>query len=537
VATAVPEATVVGDVADPDEKRSRPATLQGGLRIAWFVGLAVFAIQFVVLVQHSWYLWDHFDLTADFGQYSQAWQQIATGHLNPYDTTYPWNYPHYGYPFYQSDFELIMWPLAVFYWVWPHSIDLLIVQDAALAGAGLVAYRWALEHLQVHAPNRRFAVAIASCVGAVLVLQPWTYWAASYDYHSEPLATFFVLLAGRDLWNDRRRGWIFVVLALLCTNVAGSYVVALGVVALISGRQRWRTGLILLGVGVVWLAIVGLAHSGDGAVLSDYAYLDNKTNVNDNVGGIATILSGMLFHPSIASHVITSRWGEIYKFIGGAGTIGFFSVFGGLFSIIVLAPSALNSSPAFISDIGGSQNIMAVMAVAVGIAMVATWLTRLGARLDGRWRIGLTALALALAAGAVIQTAVLSAHWTPKSGQMFAAVDNATAAELARVEAQIPASGEAVVSQGVVGRFAQRHAFYPYFDVFADGQTVPLFGHSVYVVLVPRQGVEQATPTGTMNAVTLMRHLGAHQLAARDGVYAFAYRIPAGRHSLTFPPP
>jgi len=105
----------------------------------------------------------------------------------------------------------------------------------------------------------------------------------------------------------------------------------------------------------------------------------------------STILSGMLFHPSIASHVITSRWGEIYKFIGGAGTIGFFSVFGGLFSIIVLAPSALNSSPAFISDIGGSQNIMAVMAVAVGIAMVATWLTRLGARLDGRWRIGLPA--------------------------------------------------------------------------------------------------------------------------------------------------
>ena len=369
---------MVGDLGEPDEKRSRPSTLQGGLRIAWFVGLAVFAIQFVVLVQHSWYLWDHFDLTADFGQYSQAWQQIATGHLNPYDTTYPWNYPHYGYPFYQSDFELIMWPLAVLYWVWPHGIDLLIVQDAALAGAGLVAYRWALEHLQVHAPNRRFAVAIATCVGAVLVLQPWTYWAASYDYHSEPLAAFFILLAGRDLWSDRRRGWIFVAVALLCTNVAGSYVVALGVVALISGRQRWRTGLILVAAGAVWLAIVGFVHSGDGAVLSDYAYLDNKTNVNDNVGGIATILSGMLFHPSIAGHVITSRWGEIYKFIGGAGTIGFFSVFGGLFSIIVLAPSALNSSPAFISDIGGSQNIMAVMAVAVGIAMVATWLTRLG---------------------------------------------------------------------------------------------------------------------------------------------------------------
>ena len=232
-------------------------------------------------------------------------------------------------------------------------------------------------------------------------------------------------------------------------------------------------------------------------------------------GELVTIVAGLVFHPSIAGHVVTSRWGEIYKFVGGAGTIGFFSVFGGLFSLIVLAPSALNSSPAFISDIGGSQNIMAVMAVAVGIAMVATWLTRLGERFDRRWRVGFTALALALAAGAVVQTAVLSAHWTPKSGQMFAAVDDATAAELAHVDAQIPASDETVVSQGVVGRFAQRHTYYPYFDVFADGQTVPLFGHTVYVVLVPRQGIEEATPAGTMKAVTLMRHLGAHQLVSR----------------------
>ena len=174
-----------------------------------------------LLLQHSWYLWDHFDLTADFGQYSQAWQQIATGHLNPYDTTYAWYYPHYGYPFYQADLELIMWPLALLYWVWPHAIDLLIVQDAALAGAGLVAFRWVLEHLQLHAPNRRFAIVVAGAVGAVLVLQPWTYWAASYDYHSEPLAAFFVLLAGRDLWSDRRRGWIWVALALTVQQRGG----------------------------------------------------------------------------------------------------------------------------------------------------------------------------------------------------------------------------------------------------------------------------------------------------------------------------
>lgn len=526
----VPPGEVVGPAAEPSTK------LRGGLRTAWMVGLVVVGVQFVLLVRHSVYLWDHFDLTADFGQYSQAWQQIATGHLNPYDTTYPWYYPHYGYPFYQADLELIMWPLALLYWLWPHAIDLLIVQDLALAGAGLVAYRWALEHLQAHAPSRRFALVVGGCVLAVVVLQPWTYWAASYDYHSEPLATLFVLLAARDVWSDRRRAWVWVVLALLCSNVAASYIAALGVAAALSNWRRWRTGLALVLAGLAWLALVGVVHSGKGAALGAYAFLAHRTTVNDTIGGILTIVAGIVVHPGTATRVFTSRWGQIYKFLGGAGTVGYASGFGLMLGAVVLLPSALNSSPGFISDVGGAQNYMAVLAGIVGIPMLATWLTRLGRSRERPLRVGLAALALAVGIGAAVQAGVLSAEWTPRANQMFARVDPATAAELAAVDARIPERAETVVSQGVVGRFAQRHVFYPYFDVFGNGQTVPLIGRTVYVVLVPRQGLESAPVAGTMAGVALMRHLGARQLAARDGVYAFAWRVPAGRRSLTFPP-
>src|SRR3984885_7194545 len=510
--------------------RSSGTILEGRLRTAWFVGVAVFAVQLVLLVVHSEYLWNHYDLTADFGQYSQAWQQIATGHLSPYDTTYPWNYPHYGYPFYQADLELIMWPLALLYWVWPHAIDLLLVQDLALAGAGLVAYRWALEHLQIHAPSRRFAVVVGGCVLGILVLQPWTYWAASYDYHSEPLATLFIMLAGRDLWTDRRRGWIWVGLALMCGNVAASYVVGLGIAALICGRRRWRGGAALVLVGIVWLALVGIVHSGKGAALGAYAYLADRTTVNDTFGGIVTIVAGMAAHSSITRHVLVGRFGQVYKFVGGAGTVGVFSAVGGALTVTVLLPSALNSSPGFISDVGGSQNYLAVVAGAVGVAMLATWLTRLGQARRPALRAGLTALAVVLALGALVETAVMSAYWTPKSGQMFARVGSATASELAAVDSRIPPQAETIVSQGVVGRFAQRHNFYPYFDVYADGQTVPLFGRTVYVVLVPTEGLEAAPPTGTAGAVSLMRRLGARQIGDRDGVYAFAWQVPKDRH-------
>jgi len=176
------------------------------------------------------------------------------------------------------------------------------------------------------------------------------------------------------------------------------------------------------------------------------------------------------------------------------------------------------------------------MAGAVGIAMFATWLTRQGRGRDHRVRVGLIAVALALTIGALAQTAVLSAHWTPLSGQMFARVDSATAAKLSSVSAQIPGRAETIVSQGVVGRFAQRHTFYPFFDIFADGQTVPLFGHTVYVVLVPTEGLESAPVSGTRAAIGLMRRLGAHQISDSHGVYAFIWQVPKGRKSITFPP-
>ncbi len=538
VATSTATPALGGGTTEPTKAERTPDTaLKGSLRTVWLLGVAVVGAQFVLLMLHSWYLWDHFDLTADFGQYSQAWQQIATGHLNPYDTTYPWFYPHYGYPFYQGDLELIMWPLAPLYWVWPHAIDLLIVQDVALAGSGLCVFRWSLEHLQTHAPNRRFAVAVSSCVLAIVVLQPWTYWAASYDYHSEPLATFFTLLAGRDFWNGRRRGWIWVVFVLLCGNVATSYIAALGIAAIVSGRHRWRMGVVLVFIAVVWLGVVGLVHSGNGAALGAYAYLAHRMTVNDTLGGIFTIVTGVVRHPGTAAHVLDTRWGQIYKFVGGVGTVGVFSCVGAVFSVIVLAPSALNSSPGFISDVGGSQNIMAVMACAVGIAMLATWLTRQGQRRGPLLRIGLIAVALALSIGAVAQTAVESAHWTPLSGQTFERVDSAAAGELASVSAQIPGNAETIVSQGVVGRFAQRHVFYPYLDVFADGQSVPLFGHVVYVVLLPNQGLESAPASGTMAAIALMHRLGARQITDRHGVYAFEWHVPPGKTELTFPPP
>ena len=80
------------------------------------------------LVAFSTVLYHRNFLAEDFATYNQAWTLIGQGHLNPYDTVF-------SFPFLKSDFELIVWPLAIVRLVVPNSAVLLWVQDAAVAGS------------------------------------------------------------------------------------------------------------------------------------------------------------------------------------------------------------------------------------------------------------------------------------------------------------------------------------------------------------------------------------------------------------------
>lgn len=462
--------------------------------------------------------------------YDQAWEQIATGHLDPYLSTFAYHYPHWGYPFYQSHLELIMWPLALLYWVWPHAIDLLVVQDVALSGAGLVAYRWGLEHIDAHWRHRATAHAPAVVLGLVLLASPWTYWVASFDFHVEPLGVFFVLLAGRDLWHRRARGWLWVIVVLLCGDVAALYLLGLGLAALVSGRWLWRRGVILLVVGVVWQALVAAVHSGKGSSLTTaYGYLAHHP-IGTGLAGIFAIGVGIITHPGAPIHILFTRRNDVYNFLAGAGSFGILSPVGAGLVLAVLIPDALNVNSIFVSDVAAFQSLATVLACALGVVFFMSWLAR-----RGRSTLGLV-MALVVGAIALVQTVAMGVHWAPIAKDTFDKVSGPTAHELARVLKEVPPRAEAVVSQGVMGRFGERHLIYPYLDVFANGQTVPLFGRTVYIVIVPTQGIESAPVLGSDAAIALLRHLGARQFADHDGVDAFAWHVPTGQRQLTLPP-
>ena len=109
------------------------------------------------LVAFSTVLYHRNFLGEDFATYNQAWTLIGRGHLNPYDTVF-------GFPFVKSDFELIVWPLAIVHLVVPTSAVLLWIQDAAVAGCGLVAYLCTLEYLERREVDRWVLVGVAAAV-------------------------------------------------------------------------------------------------------------------------------------------------------------------------------------------------------------------------------------------------------------------------------------------------------------------------------------------------------------------------------------
>jgi hypothetical protein len=502
--------------------------LSGWYRRLWDIGCALFALQCVGLIVWSRFLWGRFDLTDDFASFSQAWSQIGSGHLDPYQTTFAYNYPHYGFYFWQSHFEIIMWPLALLHLVWSSPFVLLIVQDLALAGLGLVAFRFGLELLQAQWPGVVRGAPLAGLgLLVVLLANPWAYWTASFDFHFQPLGVLFVALCARDVWSGRRRSWWWAAAVLLCGDVAASYLIGLGIGALLSGRSTRRQGMTLVLIGVLWIGFIVAIGSGKASSLAgNYGYLAHVTG-GTGIGATLSVLFGIARHPHGVVDVLRSRWDAIYKFLAGSGSIGILSALGIGMALVVIVPNALNQSPNFVGQVASFQNLAAVVFLIVGGVTFLTWIVR-------RTRFG-PVLALVLGMAALAQVLVVSAHWIPQISPTMLQVDGTTAAQLSKVQRMIPGDAEVIVSQGVMGRFGDRRLIYPFIDAFGGTQIVPISATTVDFVFVPRQGIELATAPQTEAAVAQVRtELGAHELFSSPNVTVFVWHPPRSTRSVQF---
>ena len=512
------EVTTAGVVADrpPDSRLGPISTRPAQVVAARRVGIALIAVQLVAMAGFSVVLYRRYDLTQDYAQYAQAWYAIAHGHLNPYDSV---NH----YPFWQNHAEFVLWPLALLYFVFPHAVDLLWVQDLALVGTELVAFLWVIDVLQRARPelSARSAAVATVAVAVALIADPWVYNTAAFDFHSTSVVGFFLVLAGRDLWLGRHRRMVWwIVGALLSESLAGLCVAAIGVSGLWTGQGRRRAGAVLVVVGVAWIATMALlaGHIGNVSIAHNYGYLVSHPSRHT---GLLAVAAGVVTHPGAVLAHIAARWQYLLVYLGAVGLVGVVSPWALPMAIAVFVPSLLAVNPAFIGLFQAFQQWPALPFVLVGTVMVMVGLRR--------HRYMSTLRATIALAGALV--AMLAVARLPEVVPSYLAVRPAAARTLAHLHGEIAPEAEVIASQGVAGRFADRKDV----EAFAHpNQAFPVTDHTVVFIITATQGVGEPWPASTQAALRTIEHLGARRILARDGIAAFIWH-PVHQRRIVLP--
>jgi hypothetical protein len=486
-------------------------------RVIRTVGWVAFGLWLVVLIAFSVTLYRRFFLGEDFGIYYQAWTQIASGHLNPYNSVY-------GYPFIKGNLELILWPLAFFHLIVPQSFFLLVMQDVCVAGTGLVAYLWIIDVLERRTMPVWVASIVAVGVVAVTVVNPGSYGTVGFDIHLEPIGTLFLLLAGRDLWNGRlQRGLVFAGIVLLCGSLSTISLFGLGVSAVLAGPQTRRRGLLIMGASFAWLATISTLHFDQGGG-SLYAYLAGR-NSGGGTPGMTSVAKGIVTRPLRVVHQLQSRLGDIWVLLRPAGVIGLASAWGFGVPAAVILTDALNSQQIYIQE--AFQNFAVFPFLLVGTVMVLAGLASSLHR--NRLLVGVVGLVGILL---VTQSLFFGIGRSPADVRALLAQPptSAQAARLQTALAETPGSAEVFAPLSVLGRFCGRENCH-YFNWYAPQpvRSTPV----VFVFAPPYEGAPISVVQASINH--LRRDLHARVLTDGDGVTVLLWRPPPGTKKVSIP--
>jgi hypothetical protein len=475
-------------------------------------GYAVLGLQLVGFLVWSTLEYHRFALAMDFTQFNQAWYAIAHGHLNPVDSIK-------GYSYWRDHAAFITWPMALLYWVWPHSPLLLWLQDIGTVAAELLAFTWLCELAQRYRRGRG-AAWLAGAGLVLLAVNPWMGWAVTFDFHLEPLAMPLVVLLARDLVNGRRRAWVWVVPLLACGDVVCTYLVGVGLGGVLAGRRSRLTGALVAGVGLAATLVITLLHAdrGSGGGLQAYAYLAAAPSAAGlSVGALA---KGMIAHPLGVLRALWAKKLDIWANLAPSGLIGI--AFIPVLPICAIILLENNLPVTLIFSRPSFQSLPLYVLIPVGTVGMLGWLSRRHIRLANL----LTAI---LAAEALAWAAV----WVPPTPGEWIRVPGATAATLAAVEERIPVSAEVIASSGITGRFSDHADVYGLFTL--TNYRIPVSGNTWFVI-APLAGIEGQTTASAMALVgELAGPLHAVLVTHVHGVWAFRWRPPPGVHSIVVP--
>jgi uncharacterized membrane protein len=225
----------------------------------------------------------------DLGTYSQAIWSILHGpfiHQTICNIVSDTNcYSLNGVSRFAIHFEPILLPISLVYLALPDPKTLLILQTLVVASGAFPAF-W-LARLRLR--NELVAVGIA----VLYLLYPALQQAEIFDFHAVTMTAALLMFTLYFMYT-RRTIWLFVfaILSMACKEEIPLVIAFFGLWSIVF-QQRWRSGLALVGLSVIWLALVLLVFrvaspTGHPLLGSRYTYLGS---------GPLQILRNVVTHP------------------------------------------------------------------------------------------------------------------------------------------------------------------------------------------------------------------------------------------------
>ncbi len=490
------------------------------IRFRWSlrrVALGLMGLQLLVLGILSYREYTHFGLTVDYGIFEQAFWMLAHGQLNPHLTVA-------GIPFWRNHFELLMWPLAMLYWVWPNGPILLFVQDCAAIGTEWFAFLIIVRLVKSSPTSESWKRFLIGTALILLVMNPWTYWAESFDFHFHAIEACLITVSLWAFYDGRRRwGYILMICTLLASQVSTTYLVPAGATIFFMDRKLRRDGLIVALLGLGWF--VFSEHLGVGGL--GFVFGSHSAPVQAGSAQLPLLqeylpksVQGLLALVTHPGHLLNSWWsnrGNVWANLGTVGDVGLISIWG-LVPLLVFLETALAGSSVFTQP---SPSTSAVWALILVGSIV--WASR--AYIWHRW-VGY--MVVTLIAVNAIGWAFMGYQALPTKYTMASAKGSHTLEEALRI---IPPNAEVVASQGILGRFVDRNRVYPFLY-----SGIPIRGPEVYFVISPYQGINLLNNENIAQRMAyLVNVLHASVVTHKNQIWVFRWHPPKGVTHLTWP--